>query len=189
MTQEVVKLGSLLKGGKHRDAIHIAIAPVTAANDLSPGDRIGFSEKGNCNLVTDEGMVDGKFYGIVDPWLKKKVKKGQQFYMLLDPLTITSLRHEWTHPAFAATEIVDDAKRQSEAWLRKFADSWNFDYDDMISEAESRNGIVVARDRDLHGPADLDPGEESLFWHHMEVLTGREFGDDHRDDLCWSCSC
>jgi uncharacterized protein (TIGR02996 family) len=90
-----VKLGQLLNASAKRDAIHIAIAPVIASEKLNPGQRIGFDEPG-CEKV--RGRLDG--IGIVDPFLTEPIVKGQRFYMLLMPNTITSLRHEWTHPAF-----------------------------------------------------------------------------------------
>jgi hypothetical protein len=85
-------------GERRRDAIHIALAPVTAAQRLTPGEHVGLIEAGNVELV---GPCDDNI-GIVDPFLVEDVEPGQRFWLFLYPNTITGLRHVWTHPAFAA---------------------------------------------------------------------------------------
>jgi len=87
-----VKLGQLIKEQTNRDAIHIAVAPVIANEQLHPGQEIGFIGEfvGKCD----------KPLGIVDPFLKQTVNSGEQFWMFLFPNTITSLRHDWTHTTF-----------------------------------------------------------------------------------------
>lgn len=74
-----------------RDAVHIAIAPVTATVRVFPGQRI--KEDGN-PCTTGNGV------GIVDPFLEAAVFPGERFYIFLYPGTVTSLRHHWTHPSF-----------------------------------------------------------------------------------------
>lgn len=92
------KLGELITGEEHRDAIHIAICPVIADHNLNPGQQIGiFSQNGEEIVV---GVNAKKYLGIVDPFLKTPINKGEKFWMFLFPNTITSLRHEWTHPNF-----------------------------------------------------------------------------------------
>lgn len=90
-----IPLGKLIDGEGARDAVHIAIAPMVAGEPLQPGQRVG--------------VRDGKAYaskscasviGIVDPFLQAQVNRGQRFYLCLFPGTITSLRHQWTHPEF-----------------------------------------------------------------------------------------
>jgi hypothetical protein len=95
--QEQPKIGEFLIGNEGRDAIHIAIAPVVAGEDLESGRDIEFSEEGNPVVVS---AFIGEGIGIVDPYLPRNVKKGERFYMFLYPNTVTSLRHVWTHPAF-----------------------------------------------------------------------------------------
>ncbi len=95
MDQTTQKIGKLLDPhDNHRDAIHIAVAPVTAACFLRAGERVGLDESGLGTMYCDE------LIGIVDPFLLKVVHPGERFYLFLLPGTITSLRHTWAHPAF-----------------------------------------------------------------------------------------
>ena len=92
-------LGQLVSDGdRRRDAIHIAVAPVTAADRLAPGQHVGLIQEGNLELV---GPCNRNI-GVVDPFLAEDVEPGQRFWLFLYPGTITGLRHVWTHPAFAA---------------------------------------------------------------------------------------
>ena len=50
------RLGRLIEDGdRRRDAIHIAVAPVTAAGRLAPGQHVGLVQDGNLELV---GLCD-----------------------------------------------------------------------------------------------------------------------------------
>ena len=89
---EAPMVGKLAADDAKRDAIHIAIAPVVASEELTAGQDIG--------PVGDRFGPCAKPIGIVDPFLQTSVAKGERFYLFLYPNTITSLRHVWTHPAF-----------------------------------------------------------------------------------------
>lgn len=92
-------LGHLIEDGeRRRDAIHIAVAPVTASCRLSPGEHVGLVERESAELV---GPCENNI-GIVDPYLTADVEPGQRFWLLLYPNSVTGLRHVWTHPAFTA---------------------------------------------------------------------------------------
>jgi hypothetical protein len=94
------KLGQLIEDGElRRDAVHIAIAPVTAACRLEPGESVGFLHEDDAERV---GSPTKRYIGIVDPFLPEDVEPGQRFWLFLYPNTITGLRHVWTHPAFSA---------------------------------------------------------------------------------------
>ena len=183
---EKVNLGQLLEGGEQRDAVHIAIAPVTAAESLFPGAPIGFTGDG------DKVSRESKPIGVVDPFLASHVKEGQRFYMLLFPNTITGLRHLWSHPAFGS-EVSRTSVVASEQWLRTFASEWGFDYGEMIRTALQEDAgqwgrYITAQGRDLHGAGEL--GEDlDLFWGHLQNMTGKVFSKEHKDGLGWSCSC
>ncbi len=89
-------LGQLITNAdRRRDAIHIAVAPVTAAAVLTPGQHVGLVAGDNEQVGPTDLCI-----GIVDPYLRQTVEQGQRFWLFLYPNTVTSLRHFWTHPAF-----------------------------------------------------------------------------------------
>ena len=185
-------LGKLLPENheQHRDAVHIAVMPVVAGEDLRPGEKIRLMF--GTTDVALSGEYNDDYIGIVDPFLAgigSQECRAKSFWDVLPETsgTITGLRHEWTHP------IVDGKQKaisESELWLRQFADKWNFDYDEMVAGALSKEfGYVAARGIDLHSAGELAPGDEILFWQHIETLTGKKLDEGHKKAFCWSCSC
>ena len=191
LANAVETLGSLIGDGEGRDAIHVAVLPVTAGETLHPAQHIGIKDGVAMTTAT-------KLVGIVDPFLRGAVHTGQKFWMLLYPRTITSLRHVWSHPDFA-DEILpgvpavsdstveslirldaDDAKAASEAWLNDFAkrlfsyyanDDYERDYGSplevLILGLEHGGGFCT----DIEYGDDVKPSEE-LFMHY-ERYTGK----------------
>lgn len=95
-TDALETLGTIIGENEKRDAIHLAVEPVIAAEDLLPGQDVGRVNGGFGRCVTP--------LGIVDPFIKGVVRKGQRFWLVVYPRQISSLRHVWTHPAFDAVE-------------------------------------------------------------------------------------
>jgi hypothetical protein len=98
-TDALRTLGTILDPtdtGNQRDAIHIAVEPVTAVRKLWPGQRIALRTNGQAYIPTDPDHVTG----IVDPFLTEAIMPGEKFWFLVLPRTITSLRHVWSHPSF-----------------------------------------------------------------------------------------
>lgn len=81
-------LGKLVPEHEHRrDAVHVAVAPVTAPERLDPGQHVCLN--GNPHPYSEH-------VGIVDPFLLSPVEKGERFWLCLYPNTVTGIRHVWT---------------------------------------------------------------------------------------------
>lgn len=170
-------LGKLIDSDQQRDAIHIAIAPVTASEMLHPGDHVGFVD-GTCEGVAETETP----IGIVDPFLRKRILPGQRFWMLLYPNTITSLRHEWTHPAITRSFGGD---REAVEWLKHYAEEIHATYEEMMkaTEAYLKHGEYWNEGDRFEGT--YLPDE---FWSHYQAATGTIVGDNERLSF-FSCSC
>lgn len=172
-----VTLGQIINGFAARDAIHIAIAPMIAAEDLSPGEHVG--------LVTDDrekAIRAAEPIGIVDPFIKDKVRCGERFYLFLYPNTITALRHEWTHPAFAGT---GGPAETSKAWIADFAlRHLGISGERMMQAADA---MVLCDDYTRDDTETYKGVSFDEFWKHYEIVTGRkppEYGG-----APFTCSC
>lgn len=178
-----IKVGVLLKGAEGRDAIHIAIAPVTAGEALKPGDRCVLQGADTVVRTHAEGI------GIVDPFLGDAVRPGERFYLWLNPYTITSLRHEWVHPSFPQPET---ARSGSERWLRDLAERLDVTYRTLLDGAaraiESRRSGSQWPEY-LVGSTGME-GEQTPpdFWQHYEIVTGETVEEDVRENF-FSCAC
>lgn len=189
-----VEIGQLLNGTEQRDAIHIAIAPVVAVRTLNPGTPITFVDDDMMKVDICPKPVS---IGIVDPYLERAARPGDRFYMFVNPNTITSLRHEWTHPAFkdGLRELRDITA--SEEWLRDYCNnhvappfrvlmaalkSEDGQAYDVASDVSViiENGYISVCGRDACAAI---PDE---FWTHAEIVTGKKFTDKPGH---FSCSC
>lgn len=189
-TDALETLGTIIDKTAGRDAIHLAVEPVVAAQKLYPGQDVGFVEGG-------AGPCDSPL-GIVDPFLKGPVFPGQRFWLIVYPRQITSLRHVWSHPAFPDEQPTADQKERSERWLRNFCDNADCpDYEIVVAIAaglpvpevgdygkagENCGDYLLIRGRDAHG--DIPPE----FWDHVEVVTGKKIDPDYRASY-FSCTC
>lgn len=171
-----VTLGKLVEGNPGRDAIHVAVIPMVAGEDLLVAQPVKLIQ----SKAFDHG-IEGAI-GIVDPFLKKTVKTGQKFWLCLYPKTVTSLRHEWVHPAF-------DAKPETSAdmqWLMDFAEQLGIDYDDLMDGA---NEWIISRNYLCeHGSENWRSMYSDEFWDHYAAATGVKVGDGDRQNF-FTCSC
>lgn len=185
-------IGKSLRGDEQRDAIHIAIMPVIAAEELQAGEHVAFVYGTTDQVKRCDPAYALKPVGVVDPFYTENywIKKGQRVWLFLQPGTIVGLRHEWRHPEIDNPPV---AKDEHEKWLKSFADRWRFVYNDMISAASSEasddwGNYITAQGRDLHSAEELG-ADHDLFWMHLEALTGKSFNTEHRTKFVWSCTC
>lgn len=182
-TDATATIGTIITENEKRDAIHLAVEPVVAAHKLRPGQDVGFLGDGTV------GVCDN-IVGIVDPFLEAVVKKGERFWLVVYPRTITSLRHVWTHPAFVespAEAKVEDvgAKASARVWLQDYARELGASYEELLDHARA----YLAR-----GEYWIEGGRfegESLpeqFWGHYELATGEKVEEGKRWSF-FSCSC
>ena len=124
ITDALETLGMIHFKKEKRDAIHLAVEPVTAGVDtLKPGDRIGivngvaypvgyqFVPSSNQEPIKEDGVnrvgftrVNVPYQGIVDPFLTNGPKFRESFWFVMKPREVRSLRHVWEHPDFPAGE-------------------------------------------------------------------------------------
>lgn len=181
-----IGIGSLVPFERPRDAVHIAVIPVQAADELQPGWQVEIDEAG----WAFKARTGTEAVGVVDPFLRFAVKKGERFWLLLFPGTIRSLRHEWGHPRFPLRGPITTAEQQAASinWLFKFAAENGVDYEELVAGAVTGQGVTFNADH--HGPIgvddDIDPVE---FWRHVETVTGIEFSQAHRTGTYFGCSC
>ena len=179
-----IKLGSLRNGDEQRDAIHIAVAPMECGTTLRPGSWVKLDIDGKLIAADKKDAI-----GIIDPFLRvTKLTRGDKVWLCMIPYTITSLRHEWTHPAFETP--VTREKSEAEEYLRNWCSEVGIQFDEMI-----RIATLNATDPDgwhyftCRGYA--TPGivwnERETFWRNFEIFTGIKQKDT--DATFVSCSC
>lgn len=174
----------LLDETAQRDAIHVALAPVVAAHILSPGEHVGFIDDDDRGRRV--GRVGGDKLGIVDPYLTANVMPGQRFWLFLYPQTVTSLRHDWTHPAFTTAEPTT-LEADSRTWIESFAAELDQTYNRLMDAA--RTWIVTADYTydNSERYKDVDYAKWPIFWKHYEIVTGTKVND--HDATIFTCSC
>lgn len=213
-TDALETLGTIIGPDEKRDAIHLAVYPAMAGQDLDAGDHVTL-ELGVAHQVTPS---DPKALGIVDPFLKVRLHSGDRFWLVIYPRQIKSLRHVWEHPAFPPSNETDQAPpgpqftnllfqsgaaksepptnhlvKESERWLRDFCDKWADcpGYEAVMAEAARHAaGQTNSWDDDyLHFDGRDAHGEiPREFWDHFEIVTGTKVHPDHRAGH-FSCSC
>jgi len=182
----------------YRDAVHIAICPVIAAHKLFPGQRIGiFTQQGE-EIVVDSISTH---IGIVDPYIPRlAVYKGDRFYMWLYPNTVTSLRHEWVHPAIKSVENKSlnpyynechvsstDPEGVSKRWLEYFAKECELSYDQLMDATTEYllTGKICCLGTDT---PDICWNKNEQFWEHYQKISDKIVPSGKQESF-FRCAC
>lgn len=186
-TDALETLGMVHTREEKRDAIHLAVLPVEAGENLYAGAHVYLLSG---KAMRAAGPYSDDAIGIVDPFLgHTSVKAGERFWLVIYPRVITSLRHVWTHPKIPEelNKAQQRTKAASEAWLRSFISNADCpDYETVIAKAlnnDSWSSEYLHFDgMDAHGEI---PPE---FYTHLEIVTGASIPPEKRA-TGFSCSC
>lgn len=211
-TDALDTLGKIHEYDEKRDAIHLGVEPVTAAETLRPGDHILINEDGLAQLAHSH---EAKTIGIVDPFLLEDVQKGQRFWLVVYPREITSLRHVWEHPDFPVSQDLLEPSDSSplgtppplnlnSSWQRLeaakligdpmaiallgvlgIADDIGIDAWDLMENAEYFLKTGEYWSEGSRFESEYLPDE---FWDHYDVIKGERVPSDKRHSF-FSCSC
>lgn len=192
-----------LPDGLGRDAIHLAVIPAIAEAPILPGAHVAYDHE--TLIASRRAPGDETAVGIVDPFLTSPVLAGERFWLIVYPRTVTSLRHEWEHPAIptvarVAPVQIEGDRAEAEAWLRANIgdhgigepgdDRWDYGdtFETVVAKAESGqfdaygDGVsyLLISGTDAHGAI---PHE---FWRQVEIYVGHPITNRA---TYWSCSC
>lgn len=205
-TDALQTLGTIIGEGEKRDAIHLAVEPAVAGQLLGPGQHVGRNRDGAWVMVMGNGI---KPLGIVDPFLRRQVRKGERFWLVVYPRQITSLRHVWSHPDFPEADqitsimTVKEDHPESRKWIQEFAgriqmgeqgdsedgNALMLTYEELMESAArwiQKNEMTCLRanidyDDDMHASI-------PEFWRHYAIVTGQDIPEERRDYF-FRCVC
>lgn len=192
-------IGKLAPEDAERDAIHIPVVPVIADEILAPGQRVVVYHRDG-KLIARGPSYSLESQGVVDPYLSGYVNKGERFFLLLKPGSITSLRHVWTHSAFenvpAAPQSIDDQRilREKEVavkWIEELAKNFDMSYAELINHATGwATGTGREHITQQNGEDWQDTFRDNMeeFWKKFELVTGINTAGV-REDNFFSCYC
>lgn len=179
-TDALETLGTIIDETAQRDAIHLAVEPCIAGEDLKAGQHIGIEN----GLATKKAK---KKLGIVDPFIYGLIPKGRRFWLVVYPRQITSLRHVWSHPdeeeATTQQEPIDDT---STAWLKEFACKIGITYERLMygaNEYVEYGETLYMGDNETYSDY---YDEMPTFWEHYENIRGKK---PKYTGGFFSCSC
>lgn len=161
---------------QERDAIHIAVAPIIATQRLEPGYHVGI-----------EGNLQNPI-GIVDPFLNTVVEIGEKFWLYLFPGSITSLRHDWTHPAFEKAlkgSGTRDPECRSKKWLEEFGIRNRDTYEELILRLDIYADGEYSDDSGSYDAINsMSQEEKRSMWAHYENATGKNVSESVILKMC-----
>lgn len=176
------QLGNLVKGEQGRDAVHVAIVPMKAAEMLRPGQRVGLI--GESEAGPSESCI-----GIVDPYLTDVVPKGERFWLCLLPETVTGMRHHWEHPAFSDSEAgqSNELRQYAESWLRDQCGELGCTFEELTDTTGDLLSGEYVRTSMNESARDHWYEIQDEFWKQIETYLGKQIEESNRGGFTCSC--
>lgn len=181
-TDALETLGMIHQREEKRDAIHLAVLPVEAGEDLVPGQDIGV--RNGLALALGPGAC----IGIVDPFLDEGPLKGERFWLVIYPRKIQSLRHVWSHPELPdelpAPPVDSDELTAAQRAIHAVAADLGVSDEAMMEGAKRwlEEGRYMCFGEDLSYSWDMP-----AFWDAYSLLTGERVPQG--TGSFFSCSC
>lgn len=172
------KLGLVPSVEELRDAVHVAITPAFAGEDLEPGAHV---ELDTIAMKATPLQLGNRGVGIADPFRTETIKKGSRLWICMYPGSISSLRHDWTHPAFEASSL----SRVATERLKSFADEIDVTYEDLMANAREH---VDSGEYWSEGPKFDGVYTPDDFWDLYQAATGQSVPEKRQGNF-FSCSC
>lgn len=178
-TDALATLGTIIDKTAKRDAIHLAVYPIVAAEKLYPGQHIG--------IVDEKATTKAeKKLGIVDPFVSGFIPDGDMFWLIVYPRQITSLRHVWEHPEFDKPPVsIESEFDKSQKWIMDFADRIRQHPTKLMEAAD----LWVEEGEYTYDNSESykDHWEDfTEFWKHYEVVRGKK---PKSLESFFTCSC
>lgn len=175
-------LGRLITTPQHKDATHVALAPITAGEKLRPGEHVLARTDGVA--VKPSSMEEA--VGIVDPFLREPVQEGQKFWLFVYPNTVTGMRHEWEHPMFPDPKAWENFSGTGERRIREIAADLGISYEKLMQGTADwiAHGRYLSEGPVLEGAVVPDD-----FWEAYEKVVGKTVPSDKIQPSFFSCSC
>lgn len=114
----------------------------------------------------------------------KEIRRGQLFWLILDPDSVGSVRHEWDHPSttFPTAPVIQ--ANEGNKWIAKHAEEFRVPYDVLMAAADTLVNDNKTTQHPLAGTLSDEEKEKlderidmelSDFWYEWSEETGHEF--------------
>lgn len=107
-----------------KDAIHVAIVSVRAGESMAPGQHFTMQD-GEAVPANPKDSV-----GVVSPFLRSNVMRGDAFWGLLKMDEIESVKHVWDHPQFSFEVPKTEPSRNK--YIESYSEEFGVTYEELM---------------------------------------------------------
>lgn len=170
-----------------RDAVHIAITPVTISGFVSPGEKVVWADKSQNTVKKAEKE---KPIGVIDPFLKYNLYPGSTAYLCLYPNEVTGMTHSWEHPEFEPESKTSEVENMGKiaAACGKTLEAIMDDMDVFTENGTVFDGWDYIRD-DSERYKRLTREDWKLLWKYWAKINNYTLPENFDIYCPYTCSC